>query len=301
MGAGGFSRREWLALVAGAMTGCRNEAPTVERTMTTKTEAPRLFPAAFISHGSPMVALEQDDYTDALRAFGRALPSPRAIVVVSAHWETRGGILVTGAGQPELIYDFGGFPGALYALKYPSPGDPALAARIVQLLEGAGFAAQVDPRRGYDHGAWVPLRLTYPDPTVPVVQVSLPRPRTPADVLRMGAALAPLRAEGVLLLGSGGVVHNLRVFDFDKSAPVQGWARAFDDWAGERLAARDVEGLADYARRAPNASLAVPTTEHYDPQFFALGASRPDEAIADVYVGLHHGTLSMRSFATRPG
>lgn len=304
MGADGLTRRELLLLAAG-VAACRPgsalpQAGKAERTMEPgpKTAA---IPAAFISHGSPMAALQQDEYTRALRELGRSVPAPKAIVVVSAHWETRGGILVTGAERPPLVYDFGGFPDELYALKYPSPGDPALAGRVADLLRGAGFSSQVDPGRGYDHGTWVPLRLTYPDPTVPVIQVSLPRPRTEHDVLRMGLALAPLRDEGVLLLGSGGVVHNLRIFEWDRNAPVQGWARAFDDWAGARLAARDVEGLAAWRRQAPNGTLAVPTTEHFDPLFFTLGALRPADRIDDVFVGIQHGTMSLRSFALRPG
>src|SRR5207247_1495847 len=166
-------------------------------------------PALFISHGSPAVALQKDDYTRALRHFAEAHPAPRAIVALSAHWEAPGPPRVTTAARPALIYDFAGFPDALYGVTYGCPGDPDLAREIVALLKDAGTKASEEPRRGLDHGVWVPLSLLYPGADRPVVEVSLPVPRSPPERLTMGEALARLRGQAVLLLGSGGVVHNL--------------------------------------------------------------------------------------------
>lgn len=249
-------------------------------------------PAAFVAHGSPMQAVEQDDFTAALRRWAGALPRPRAIVVVSAHWESRGAVRVTASARPPLIYDFSGFPPELYDVRYPAPGDPALAAEIAGLL-----GAEIEPSRGLDHGAWVPIRHAFPDADIPVVEVSLPATRTPEDLVRIGKALAPLRERGILLLGSGGIVHNLRRVRLDdKQAPAEDWAEAFDRWVSDRVKALDVDGLAQY-RRAPNAAAAVPTSEHFDPVFVVLGAAAPDDRVRDVFAGFQYGSLSMRSFA----
>lgn len=257
-------------------------------------------PAIFVAHGSPAVALEEDGYTRALARFAQEIPRPRAIVVVSAHGEAPDPVRVTAGARPSLVYDFGGFPADLYRLTYPAPGEPALAAEIVALLADRGMPAVLDHDRGWDHGAWIPLRFMYPAADVPVVQASLPVPRSPGRLLEMGEALTPLRERGVLLLGSGGLVHNLRRVRFEqKDAPVEGWARAFDEWARDRLRALDVAALASYRTEAPSADLAVPTTEHLDPLFVVLGSARPGESAQDVFEGFHHGTLSMRSFALR--
>jgi len=254
-------------------------------------------PAWFVGHGSPLLAVEQDDFTAALRREGAALPRPRAIVVVSAHWESRG-IRVTASDRPALIYDFSGFPPELTDVRYPAPGDPALAADVSKRLRDAGLEAAEEARRGLDHGAWVPLVHAFPNADIPVVQVALPVPRTADDVVRMGSALAPLRDQGVLLIGSGGIVHNLRRVRFDdKAAPAADWAEAFDGWVRDRVQSLGVADLAAYRSRAPNAALAVPTTEHFDPVFFALGAAAAGDQVRTLFEGFHYGTLSMRSFS----
>ncbi|EAU67388.1 catalytic LigB subunit of aromatic ring-opening dioxygenase [Stigmatella aurantiaca DW4/3-1] len=258
---------------------------------------PAMAPAAFISHGSPMVALDADAYPKALRGFGENVGGVRAIVVVSAHWETPGGVRVTASPTPSLIYDFGGFPEALYRLTYPCPGEPSVAREAVERLSAAGFSCVADAERGLDHGTWVPLRLALPAANVPVVQVSMSREASAAEVMRMGEALRPLRAQGVLLLGSGGVSHNLRRVVFqDKAAPPQSWAQAFDAWVADRLEARDFQQLLEWTR-APNARLAHPTPEHFLPLYFVLGAALPEDRLIPIFEGFHHGTLSMRSFA----
>jgi 4,5-DOPA dioxygenase extradiol len=248
-------------------------------------------PVVFVSHGSPMTAIQEDDYSRALEGLGPKLPRPRAVVVVSAHWEAGPPVRITGAAHPDLIYDFSGFPDQLFRLTYPAPGDPDLARDIASTL-----AAKVDEKRGLDHGAWVPLRRIFPAADLPVVEVSLTRGADPLHYLELGKALAPLRDLGVLLLGSGGVVHNLRLVDFEsKSAPVDGWAREFDAWVRDRVEASEVDRLLDYRRQAPHADLAVPTTEHFDPLFFALGAGGRGR-VKEIYSGFHHANLSMRSF-----
>jgi len=256
-------------------------------------------PALFVSHGSPAEALELDGWTAAMTRFGRETPRPAAIVAISAHWTTHGRVIVTGGERPETIHDFWGFPPALYRIQYPAPGDPALAGRIAGLLREAGVAAAIDPARGLDHGAWSPLLHAWPLADVPVVQVSLPV-ALPADLLRFGAALAPLRDEGVLLLASGGAVHNLGevVFEDKERAPL-GWAAEFDGWIAARVAALDSPALARWKAEAPQAARAHPSTEHFDPLLVAIGARLPGDAPSPVHEGFTYGTLSMRSFALR--
>lgn len=255
------------------------------------------FPVLFVSHGAPSVAIEEDAYTRSLRGWAEERPTPRAVVVVSAHWEARGPIRVNVHPHPSLLYDFYGFPQALYQLTYPAPGGPALAGDVLQALDDAGLEPVVEETRGWDHGVWVPLRLLFPEARVPVVAVSLPAPRDPSVILKVGAALAPLRSHGVLLLGSGGIVHNLHRLDMSgKDAAVVPWAGAFDEWMAGKLGSLDVAAIADYSRQAPHAELAVPTSEHFDPVFFALGARSPSDRVTTVYEGFHYGTLSLRSF-----
>ena len=261
--------------------------------------AGRVAPALFVSHGSPMLALDTDGPVRALRALGEELAWVRAVVVVSAHWETPGEVRVTAAEAPPLLYDFGGFPPELYQLTYPSPGSPALARRIVERLRAAGVPSAEDPGRGWDHGTWIPLRLAFPEARLPVVQVSLPAGGEAADVMRVGEALRPLRQDGVLLVGSGGITHNLRRLSWrDKHAPAEAWANEFDGWVASRLAARDFPGLRAWTS-APHARLAHPSAEHFLPLFFVLGAALPEDRVTPVFEGFHHATLSMRSFALR--
>ncbi len=259
------------------------------------------FPALFVSHGAPGVALENSDYTRALAAFGREL-RPRTVVVVSAHWEESTPVRVTGSPQTTIQHDFSGFPAELYRLRYPAPGDPDLSAEIVRLLERNGLRAVLDPARPLDHGVWVPLQFLYPEADVPVVSVSLPEPRTAQTVAQMGAALSPLRDRDTLLLGSGGIVHNLRRLRFgEKEAPADDWARAFDDWVAERLASHEFERIFAYRQEAPGADLAVPSTEHFDPLFFVLGAAQGPERARTLHAGIEYGNLSLRTFALGEG
>lgn len=258
-------------------------------------------PSVFVAHGSPMLGIAAGDYGDTLRRFAEGFPRPAAIVIVSAHWEAPGPIRVNAAARPSLIYDFGGFPPSLYELTYPAPGSPAIAEEALTLLANAGLGAAREDRRGWDHGVWIPLRLLYPEADVPVVEVSLPVPRDPQEVLRMGAALAPLRRRGVLLLGSGGVVHNLRLARLDReNGPVDEWARAFDSWVRERIERRETADLAAYRALAPAADRAVPESEHFDPLLFAVGAAELADEPEEIASGFQYSNLSLASYAFVP-
>ncbi len=257
-------------------------------------------PVLFVSHGAPTVGLERGGFADAMASFAASSPRPRAIVVVSAHWTTPWEIGVTSAARHRLIYDFAGFPDALYRHTGPGPGAPDVAARVAALLEAAGFRARLDSVRGLDHGAWIPLRLAFPEADVPVVQLALPEVEAPV-LVKVGAALAPLRDEGVLVVASGGLLHNLRLVRLgDPAAPPDAWAREFDAWAATRIEALDVDALARWREDAPYASRAAPSPEHLDPLFVALGARREGDRPETIFDEIRYGNLGMRSFVLRP-
>lgn len=237
-----------------------------------------MLPAVFVSHGSPLLPLTEAPATHFLRSLPHVLGvRPRAIVVASAHWETRSPEVTATSGTNDTIHDFYGFPPALYRLRYPAPGDPALARRIAGLLSAAGFAAREEERRGLDHGAWVPLMLGWPDADIPVLQVSLQTPLGPAHHLAVGQALAALREEDVLLFGSGSFSHNLMAIgpfrdDPDGTRPSPEWVGAFCDWMDHALTQDRKEDLIAYRERAPHAARNHPSEEHLLPLFVAMGA-----------------------------
>ena len=260
-------------------------------------------PAVFLAHGAPLSALGGDEHAAALREFGEKHQQAKGILVISAHWQVSKPVRLTAWDRMPLLYDFGGFPDELYRIEYPAPGDPGLAARAAGVLRAEGQAVAFDTTRGLDHGAWVPLRLAWPEATLPVIEMSMPF-LEPPDLFQLGRALRPLRDDGVLVVGSGGIVHNLsRVRLADKNAPVDPWAAEFDGWVAERVAARNLDQLFAYRRQGPHARLSVPTTEHFDPLFVALGAAAATKwsgalALLDtIFEGFHYGNLSMRSFA----
>jgi 4,5-DOPA dioxygenase extradiol len=195
--------------------------------------------------------------------------------------------------RPEPIYDFGGFPRQLYTMRYDAPGDAELAREIAALIGGA-----LETARGWDHGLWVPMHVMLRDNPIPAVEISLPHGAAPRTLLSLGRALAPLRDRGVVVAGSGGIVHNLRILDFgDKESEPAPWAAEFDAWVWETIESRDFDALAEYRTKAPHASLAVPTPEHFDPVFVTLGAAREEDELVNVFAGFHYATLSMRTFA----
>lgn len=234
-----------------------------------------MLPSLYISHGSPMLALEPGESGPALKRLAAELSKPKAIVLVSAHWESAD-LQVASHSAPPTWHDFGGFPRALYNVQYPAPGDPALAARIVKRLGEHGLPAQLDDQRPFDHGAWVPLSLMYPAADIPVVQVSLPSRLGPAGLNKVGQALAGLRSEGILIIGSGSITHNLRELDWHAGPEsVEPWARAFRDWMIEKLVAEDESALHQYRQQAPFAAKNHPSDEHLLPLYFARGAGGP--------------------------
>ncbi|AIZ32158.1 MULTISPECIES: DODA-type extradiol aromatic ring-opening family dioxygenase [Pseudomonas] len=249
-----------------------------------------MLPSLFISHGSPMLALEPGASGPALAGLAAGLPRPKAIVVVSAHWESRE-LMLTSAARPETWHDFRGFPAALYAVQYPAPGAPDLARQIVDQLGQAGLIAHLDAHRPFDHGAWVPLSLMYPEADIPLLQLSLPSHRPPALHVQIGRALAGLRDQGVLLVGSGSITHNLGELDWQAGPEViEPWARSFRDWIVQRLVDGDTAALQDYRQQAPFAVRNHPSDEHLLPLFFAMGAG---QHFGIVHQGFTLGALGM--------
>jgi 4,5-DOPA dioxygenase extradiol len=251
-------------------------------------------PAIFLSHGAPTLVMEDIPARHFIAGLGASLPRPNAILCVSAHWETPQPA-VSGAARPETIHDFYGFPDALYRLKYPAPGAPDLARRVTELIPEAA----IDPGQGLDHGAWNPLMLLYPNADIPVAQLSVQVAGGPKWQLDLGRRLAPLAKDGVLILASGGAVHNLRQFQVDSRKPAD-WAIAFDDWLAERIAAGDVEALLDYRRLKPEGRMAHPREEHFLPLFVALGAGLEGASKGKgraLHRSFAHGSLSMAAFA----
>jgi 4,5-DOPA dioxygenase extradiol len=248
-------------------------------------------PAVFVGHGSPMNALHENEWTRAWAALGERLPRPRAVLAVSAHWYVPG-TAVTATATPRTIHDFGGFPRELYAARYPAAGDPALAVRVQRLLEP--LTVRSDRSWGLDHGTWSVLRHVYPDAGVPVVQLSIDETREAAFHYQLGERLRPLRDEGVLLLGSGDVVHNLHTYAWGgHPTGAYDWAARFETRVRELLLARADAQLVDYPSLGPDALLSVPTPEHYLPLLYVLGASEPHEPVAFPVEGIDGGSVSM--------
>lgn len=251
-------------------------------------------PVVFVSHGSPMFAVEPGRAGPALAALGLELPRPRAVLVVSPHWMTRSPGVLTSAA-PDTIHDFGGFPPALYALRYPAPGHPALAMRTIEVLNDAGWGAQDDGQRGLDHGAWVPMNYLFPQADVPVFQVSLPVHLTARRAYALGQALAPLAEEGVLILGSGSLTHNLYEVAPDHRHSAD-YVQAFADWIAQVLADGDHERLQQVMSQAPQAGRAHPTPEHLWPLLVAAGAAGPSRPATRLQGGISHGVLAMDAY-----
>lgn len=246
-------------------------------------------PVLFVGHGSPMNALGRTPLAAFLAGWPDSLPEPEAVLVVSAHWY-RAPLGVTTSPRPEILYDFGGFPAALYQLDWPAAGDPERAERLVTRLREEGFPAEPDPERGFDHGVWSPLRQMFPRPRRPTVQLSLPL----RGHLELGRALRPLRDEGVLIVASGNIVHSLPEVDFARpQAPVPGWASGFDAWVAERLEAADVDGLARW-EEAPHARRAHPSPDHFWPLLVAIGAASETPRVSTAFAGFEHGSISLR-------
>jgi len=253
-------------------------------------------PTIFLSHGSPMHALDAGGTGTAWRAIADSLPKPRAVLVASAHWETSLPML-GGAERPETIHDFSGFPAALYQLQYPASGSPELAQQVAEMLKAAGHAPSVNGCRGLDHGAWVPLRWMYPEHDVPVVQVSVQPSLCTQHHLRLGEALAPLADDGVLVIGSGHVTHNLRDWSLHRreAAPLD-YVVQFSDWLHQRLISGDRDAILDYRAGAPSAARAHPSEEHFLPLFVAWGAGGLERPVTRAFSAVEGAALAMDAY-----
>jgi 4,5-DOPA dioxygenase extradiol len=250
-------------------------------------------PAIFFGHGNPLNALQDNAYTRAWADIGKKIPTPRAIVAISAHWYVPG-TQVTAMGTPRTIHDFGGFPRALYRVQYPAPGDPLLAQQLRKLLQP--LPVGLDMEWGLDHGTWSVLCHVFPEADVPVLQISIDRTQPPAFHYGLGRRLAPLRHDGVLVIGSGNLVHNLRAYAWGRH-PVEpfDWALRFEKRARELLLAAGHGPLIDYESLGPDALLSIPTPEHYLPLLYVLGLQAESEHITFPVEGIEGGSVSMLS------
>lgn len=251
---------------------------------------PVRMPAIFFGHGSPMNTLAQNQYTESWRWLGESVPKPKAILAVSAHWYTRG-TAVTAMESPPTIHDFGGFPRALFEVQYPAPGDPNLAARVRELL--APIEVRLDRSWGLDHGSWSVLVHAFPDATIPVVQLSIDATQDAEFHYQLGRRLAPLRDEGILVVGSGNVVHNLRLMKRGEGVPPFDWAVRFNDQVREYLGSRNHEALVEFHRLGEDARLSAPTPEHYLPLLYVCALQGEGEAMSFAVDGIEYGSIGM--------
>jgi 4,5-DOPA dioxygenase extradiol len=260
-------------------------------TKATMSQAPRM-PAIFLAHGSPLL-LDDSTWIKELAGWAHEMPRPKSVLMISAHWLDQPVTLGATETVP-LVYDFYGFPKKYYEVTYPAPGAPDLARRTRELLSAVGPVAD-DSTRGLDHGAYVPLIAMYPDADVPTLQISIPT-MDPSTLIALGRALAPLRREGVLIVGSGFLTHNLHALDFDGRSGPAPWATEFDGWAKSAIAKRDVDELVQYRTRAPGVRQALPTQEHFVPVLVAMGASIDQtEQVTFPITGFTYGTFTKRS------
>jgi 4,5-DOPA dioxygenase extradiol len=255
-------------------------------------------PTLFVPHGAPTFALRPGAAGAALAATARSLATPRAIIIVSPHWDTLAPT-VGFAERPATIHDFGGFPDELYTLRYPATGCREAAEAVVSALAAGGLAVERDERRGLDHGAWVPLRIMFPEADVPVIPLSIQGRGGVAHALQVGRALAPLAARGFLIIGSGNVTHNLR--DYQAAAFTGGgtpaYVREFSEWIADRVAAGDTEALLEYRRRAPGAARAHPTDEHLLPLFVAYAAGGDGPRSERFHAGIDDYVIAMDAYS----
>lgn len=263
-------------------------------------------PSLFVSHGSPMTALDPSPARTFLAGLGARFTRPRAVLVMSAHHDAAqegGHVSITASSSPPTIHDFGGFPPELYAMRYPAPGDPELAQQIAAMLQASGIDARLDTARGLDHGAWVPLSLIYPGADVPVIQLAIFSGQSPEWHHALGRALAPLRDDGVLIVGSGSMTHNLRAFFTSRptiDAPALPWVSDFTDWMAERMDGGAVDDILHAVDRAPHGRDNHPTMDHILPLFVAMGAGsdagQPFKA-ARLHTSTTYSVLAMDVYA----
>lgn len=264
-------------------------------------------PSVYIGHGAPLNIIWDTNYKENLQKFAQSIPPPHSVLVVSAHWEQNIPLQITSGFQPPIIYDYYGFPKEMYQLKYPSPGNPSLAKLIAEKLSSSGLKTRLNESQGLDHGAWIPMKIMFPEANIPLIQLSIPIPRKPETLFKIGQLLAEFRKEGVMLLGSGNLVHNLPYvfqqvrlgkFGFTNwvDTPEEKWAIETDKWIKEKLDDYNLEDLLNSTYKAPHFNRAAPTTEHFDPLYFVIGTLDPQEEIIHIHEGFEAGSISMRSF-----
>lgn len=254
------------------------------------------YPAWFIGHGNPMNVLMDNAFTKSLTAMGKSLQEkPNAILVISAHWLTRNGTFVSVTNKPETIYDFYGFPDAMYKIKYPSPGAPEFAHEVKKIITTADV--QEDHEWGLDHGAWTVLKHAFPDADIPVFQMSIDYSKPAAYHFKLASELQSLRNKGVLIIGSGNIVHNLRQADFHNiEADPFDWAKEFDEISKNKILNREFNDLVEYEKLGKAALLSVPTPDHYFPMIYSLGLVANQDEVKFTYEEIQNASVSMRCF-----
>lgn len=255
-------------------------------------------PVLFVGHGSPMNAIEENPYTRMLAALAQKIQKPKVILVISAHWMTEG-TWVLGMEKPKTIHDFYGFPQELFAVQYPAPGSPATAQMIESLITDPKIEIDLE-KWGLDHGTWSVLKHMYPKNDVPVLQMSLNLAQPPDYHFKLGQQLSKLRDQGILILGSGNLVHNLRLMNWTTHAKPHAWAVEFDGWLKEKLEARDFSALTKDFHKTEAGKLSIPTMEHYLPLHYILGAADSNDELRFEFEELHHAAISMRTFGFWP-
>jgi 4,5-DOPA dioxygenase extradiol len=253
-----------------------------------------MIPSFFIAHGAPLLAIEDNEYTQFLNNLGRTLPRPKAVVLFSAHWESSAQ-KVSEVDEYKIIYDFGGFPEALYNIQYPAKGDKPITNEIKELLTKHGVPYKVETERGLDHGAWVVLKMLYPNADIPVISMSVNPHLAPEEQYKIGKSLSTLRANDILIIGSGGTVHNLGALRMgEDNGQIDEWAIDFDEWLARHLNNWDADSLFKYNSLAPAANMAVPPygNEHFIPIFYAMGAADDGQNATLVHRSYRYGNLS---------
>lgn len=252
-----------------------------------------MMPSLFIAHGAPLLAIENNEYTKFLTQLGQTMSRPKAVVLFSAHWESNTQ-KVSSVDQYSTIYDFGGFDEALYKIQYPAHGDQQIAKEIEGLFTESGVPFELDTQRGLDHGAWIVLRLLYPNADIPVISMSVNSRLSTEEQYKIGKSLSNLRERDILIIASGGTVHNLRALKWNDNGQADQWALEFDDWLAHHLEKWDLPSLFNYDTLAPNAEYAVPPygSEHFIPIFYAMGAAGGSQKATLLHRSFRYGNLS---------
>lgn len=283
-----FTRREAIAAILNAVVSTTIGV----KVMSADTTQLEKMPSLFLGHGSPMNAIQDNDFTQSLQRLGNSLPRPKAVLMVSAHWETEGS-WVTGMDRPRTIHDFYEFPEALYDVQYAAPGSPEIVKEVTKAIVNPHIG--IDDRKwGLDHGTWAVLKHIFPDAGVPVFQLSLNTNQPLSFHFELGRQLSRFREEGIMIMGSGNIVHNLREIRWGDDAQPFDWATEFDEWTKMKLVERDFDSLVNDPLKSKEGKLSIPTLEHYLPLLYVLGASDQEDKLIFDYEGIQLSSMSMR-------